>query len=57
MENKEYKYKLQLIDDEDIITSEFSAHITVEDLILKLRDFLCAAGWGEEKVKEMLNLE
>lgn len=52
-----YKYKLQLISDETIITHEFSGFVTVDRLLLHLRDFLCGCSWSEDNVNEILRLK
>lgn len=52
MEN--YKYKLQLIDNEDILTYEFPGDIDIEKMRTHLRDFLCGAGWSEKQVSLIL---
>ena len=54
---EEYKYILKYIDNEDTITSEFSGYISIDDIAYKLRDFLCACGWAEERIKEIIRLE
>lgn len=58
MENLEdYKYRLQYFHKGVEVTHEFPAGISAERLVLELRNFLCGCSWGEDTVKEMLNLE
>ena len=52
MEN--YKYNLQLIDNEDILTYEFPGDMDIEKMRTHLRDFLCGAGWFEKQVNLIL---
>lgn len=52
-----YKYKLQYFDGNKIVTHEFSADITSDELAYNLRDFLCACSWKEDTVEnDILNL-
>lgn len=52
-----YKYKLQLTNDDSTITHEFPADITVDRLLLHLRDFLCGCSWSENILNDILRLE
>lgn len=52
-----YKYKLQYFDGNKIITHEFNADITSDELADNLRDFLYACSWKEDTVEnDILNL-
>lgn len=55
--NNNYRYKLQLTNDDTIITHEFSADIDVDRLLLHLRDFLCGCSWSEKVLNRILKLE
>lgn len=46
-----YKYKLQYINNDETVTFEFPADIGAEELMWKLRDFLCACSWLEDTVR------
>ena len=52
-----YKYKLQYFCDGTTVTHEFPADIGADELIWKLRDFLCGCSWSENVLKDVLNLE
>lgn len=52
--NENYKYKLQYVEDDKIITHEFNADIGANELAHNLRDFLCGCSWAENIVKEYI---
>nr|DAN37748.1 MAG TPA: hypothetical protein [Caudoviricetes sp.] len=52
-----YKYKLQYFCDGATVTHEFPADVYTEELMWKLRDFLCGCSWTEEALKDILKLE
>lgn len=54
---KEYYYKLQLVDGQDIKTHQFSAMVNAKDLAYALRDFLAGCGWNEKCLKKIFNTE
>lgn len=49
-----YKYKLQYLDGESIITHEFPADIDITELKYHLRDFLVGCSWAEKTIEELL---
>ena len=52
--NENYRYKLQYVDGDKIVTHEFNADIGADDLAYNIRDFLCGCSWSEKVVKEMI---
>lgn len=49
-----YKYKLQYIDGDDIITYEFPADIDIYTLSEYLRNFLISCSWNEDVIDSIL---
>ena len=58
MENKKlndnYKYKLQYICDDKILTYEFNADVGADGLREHLRDFLCGCSWFESTIENSI---
>ena len=53
----DYKYKLQYFNGAETVTFEFPADVNTEELMWKLRHFLCGCSWTEQALKNILNLE
>ena len=55
MEDKDYYYSLQYVDDDATVKHDFSGYITTGKLVEQLKRFLSACGWSEHQIKEMFN--
>lgn len=55
--NKNYKYVLNYVDDNSKVTYEFSADLSIYEMMWNLKRFLLACGWKEINLENIFKDE